>query len=315
MQLEKLAISAWHRLRPASVAPHTFELPAEENRETTVYRLVHDGQHDSAVIAKRCRQDTARIERTIYEEILPNLPLASVEYYGSVEEPNGEYWWLFLEDVSADEEYRPESEEHHTVAAQWLGIMNTSASELAAAACLPERGSRYYLNLLHTARDTIRSSVANAALKADDLALLEVILTHCEHLSACWSQLAYVCEGIPQTLVHGDFITKNVKVRKTRDGIILLPFDWEKAGWGIPAEDISRVDIATYSLTIQDRWPTLSIQALERLAIVGKVFRCIVFLDWIAPSLTHGSVERSLNDMKRCETWLAELIQAAGWQD
>ncbi len=314
MQPEHPAISAWRELRPEHAEPERLEVLKGESRTTTVYRLVRVGKGDSTVIAKRCRQNTALIERAIYEEVLPSLPFPMLQYYGCIEEPNGEFWWLFLEDVS-DERYDPHYEQHRVAAARWLGIMNTSATSIAAASRLPERAPKHYLNLLHSARDTILSSCANPALDADDLALLNTIVAQCDQLSAHWNRLASVCETMPQTLVHGDFIKKNVGVRIGREGIIFLPFDWEKAGWGVPAEDLSRVDIPTYWSTVQTYWPRLGIQTLKRLANVGKVFRCLVFLDWIAPGLAHESVEQPMKDIRRCETWLADLIRAAGWQD
>jgi len=280
-----------------------------------VYRLVRVGTANSDVIAKRCRRSTALIERTIYEEILPNLPFPMLHYYGCVEESNGEFWWLFLEDVSGGEKYQPFVKAHSVAAARWLGIMNTSAPGIVAATRLPERGPGHYLRLLRSARDTILSNFANPALNADHLAFLNTIVSRCEYLSMHWSQLTCACQGMPETLVHGDFIKKNVGVRTGRDGIMFLPFDWEKAGWGIPAEDISRVDIPTYWKIVQDYWPGLSIQNLERLANAGKVFRCIVFLEWIAPRLQHESVEQPLSDLRRCETWLASLFRAAEWQE
>jgi aminoglycoside phosphotransferase (APT) family kinase protein len=280
-----------------------------------VYRLLRDGKTGWAVIAKQCRRDTALIERTVYEEILPNLPFPSLRYYGSVEEPNGESCWLFLEDVSGHEKYHPDSEQHRVAAARWLGIMNTVASDLAPAARLPDRGAQHYLDLLQSSRATIESSFANPALKAQDLAVLETILTACEYLRVHWSRLRSVCKGVPNTLVHGDLIGHNVRVRNGRHGIVLLPFDWEKAGWGVPAEDISRIHIPTYWSVIRERWPKLTVQSLKRLADVGKLFRCIVFLDWIAPSLTQESVARPINELRRCETWLKDLIRETEWQD
>ena len=314
MSLEHPAVSAWRELRPEGVAPERLDVLQDESRQTAVYRLIRVGKADPAVIAKRCRQRTALIERTIYEEILPNLPFPMLHYYGFVEEPNGEFCWLFLEDVGGDDEYQPHIKDHRVAAGRWLGLMNTSAAGIAAVTRLPDRGPEHYLKLLRSACDTILSNFVNPALNAEDLALLETIIAHCEYLNTHWRQLAGVCEGMPQTLVHGDFITKNVGIRTSRDRIIFLPFDWEKAGWGIPAEDISRVDIPTYWSTVQAHWPRLSIQTFKRLATVGKVFRCLVFLDWLAPSLQYESVEQPMNDLRRCETWLADLIRAAEWQ-
>ncbi|HZD56579.1 MAG TPA: phosphotransferase [Anaerolineales bacterium] len=315
MKLEHAAVSAWRDLQPAYAAPENLEVFGTENGNTSVYRLVRVDEASTNVIAKRSRHRTARIERAIYEQVLPGLPLPTLHYYGAVEEPDGQFWWLFLEDVSHEARYLPHIQEHRVAAARWLGTMNIFASRLPAAAHLPERKPQHYLNLLRSARRTISSNLANPALRADHLALLETILAQCRHLSAHWSELASACTGIPRTLVHGDFISKNVRVRYGRDGIILLPFDWEKAGWGIPAEDISRVDLATYWSTVRDHWPGLALPALSRLMSVGKVFRCLVFLDWIAPSLASSSIEQPINELQRCETWLAGLIQSAAWRD
>lgn len=315
MQLEHPAVRAWRELQPVHAAPEQIEVFEEESRSTWVYRLVCVGEAHTNVIAKRSRQGTARIERTVYEEILPKFPFPGLHYYGSVQERDGEFWWLFLEDASRDLKYLPHIKEHRVAAAQWLGNMNTFSSDLVVVAQLPGREPGHYLNLLHSARHAIQSNLTNPALKLGDLALLENVLAQCDHLIVHWNHLAAVCEGVPRTLVHGDFIKKNVRVRYSHDGIIILPFDWEKAGWGIPAEDISRVDLPTYWSTIRDNWPNLTIQTLKRLMSVGKVFRCLVYLDWIAPSLAFASVERPINHIRRCETWLSDLIRAAEWQD
>jgi hypothetical protein len=156
-------------------------------------------------------------------------------------------------------------------------------------------------------------SSGNPALSAADLILLKTVVAHCNHLSAIWHQLANTCAKMPHSLVHGDFIRKNVGIRATSEGITLLPFDWENAGWGVSAEDISKVDITAYWLTVKDCWPSLSIESFKRMARVGEVFRCLVFLHWIAPSLAHEKVEQPINDLKLCENWLADLIQEAGW--
>ena len=103
-------------------------------------------------------------------------------------------------------------------------------------------------------------------------------------------------------------------IRTTHDGITFLPFDWENAGWGIPAEDISTVDISTYWLTVRDYWPGQGLAVFRRLADVGKVFRCLVFIHWLAPRLAEESIEQSIYEVRRCETWLADLIRAAGWE-
>jgi hypothetical protein len=312
--LEHRAADAWQRLKPETVEPQWIEVVEESSPGRTVLRLVGVGKGGSDVIVKRSTRSTAIIERTIYEEILPNLPLPMLSYYGSVLEQNSGYYWLFLEDVSG-EKYHPHIKEHSIAAAKWFGIMNTSVLNISAASHLPKRGPDHYLMLLQVGRDTILSNISNPFLEPADLLLLESMVAHCDYLSLNWEQFASVSEGMPVTLVHGDFITKNVGVRSNQDGITLLPFDWEKAGWGSPAEDISRVNIPTYWKTVQDIWPEFDLQAFERLANVGKVFRCLVYLDWIAPQLEDKAIEQPMYHFKLCDSWLADLIQDSPWRD
>jgi hypothetical protein len=306
--LEHPAVNAWQGLKPETVEPQRIEVVEESSPGRIVLRLIGVGKTGSDVIAKRTPQSTALVERTIYEEILPKLPLPMLLYYGSIFEQNSGYCWLFLEDVSG-ERYHPHIIEHRVAAAKWLGTMNTTVLNHSAASRLPNRGPDHYLMLLQGGRDTILSNISNPALEPAGLPLLEAVVAHCDYLSVNWKQFTIVCEEMPKTLVHGDFITKNIGVRTTEDGITLLPFDWEKAGWGNPAEDISRVDIPTYWDTVKEFWPELDLQAFERLANVGRVFRCLVYLDWISPQLGGKAIEQPMHHLSQCETWLSDLIQ------
>jgi hypothetical protein len=62
-------------------------------------------------------------------------------------------------------------------------------------------------------------------------------------------------EGIPSTLVHGDFSPKNVHIRAGNASVDVLPLDWETAGWGVPARDLSDVPIELYCAAVQQWWP------------------------------------------------------------
>src|SRR5690349_2103969 len=75
------ALAAWQQCAGASAARCDGVDVLKENRSTAVYRLRGAGPGDSPVIAKRCGATVADVERTIYESILPQLPLRSVAYY------------------------------------------------------------------------------------------------------------------------------------------------------------------------------------------------------------------------------------------
>jgi len=250
----------------------------------------------------------------VYADILPDLPLSSVRYYGSSPDADAEFWWLFFEDVSEEAEYRPQLEEHRRAAARWLGIMNAEAASLSAALRLPDRGPDHYRRLLESVIPALQTMVGPPALERAEVGLLGATLRHCERLAGRWDSLAAACNPVPSTLVHGDFITKNVRVRREADGLALLPFDWEKAGWGTPAEDISRVDLSAYLDVVRESWPHVGLSDLERVAAVGKVFRCIVYLDWLTSELSEGPMDRAIAHVKRCEAWLADLVREAAWE-
>src|SRR5262245_41732996 len=53
---------------------------ATRQRETTVHRLEFaDGE---VVIAKRCRSERAAVEATVYEQVLPQVSVPTIRYYG-----------------------------------------------------------------------------------------------------------------------------------------------------------------------------------------------------------------------------------------
>lgn len=250
----------------------------------------------------------------MYGDILPNLPLSSVRYYGSSPEADGQFWWLFLEDVTDHPEYRPQLEEHRRAAARWLGIMHAEAPGLSAAQDLPDRGPDHYLSLLESIIPAFQAMVLRPVPDGAELGVLEATLRHCERLASRWDHLATACGRVPSTLVHGDFITKNVRVRREAAGLALLPFDWEKAGWGTPAEDISRVDLTTYRDIVRERWSHVGLSDLEHVAAVGKVLRCLVYLEWLVPGLREGPMDNTIAHAKRCEAWLADLVRDAVWE-
>src|SRR5947208_11232788 len=100
--LEHPAARAWRELRPGRDTPGRIEtLHGRQSKawKRTVYRLAGVGPAGSAVIAKRCLAAQAAPERTLYEEVLPHLPVPVLRYYGFLGEPDGHFCWLFLEDA------------------------------------------------------------------------------------------------------------------------------------------------------------------------------------------------------------------------
>ena len=87
---EHPAVQAWLQIQSDSWEPGSLEM-LQQRRYSTVYRLNHVKQAGARVIAKRCRVSTARIEHTIYEELLPLTGMPALHCYGMLEEQEGEY--------------------------------------------------------------------------------------------------------------------------------------------------------------------------------------------------------------------------------
>ena len=316
------AVKAWGEVQPGRLGPKSIEI-LQQHRKSAVYRLEGAGPGGSTIIAKRCQSATARIERAIYEQVLPCLPISAPQYYGFMEEDD-KYCWLFLEDVGR-QRFSPLIEEHRRVVGRWLALMHTSAARVAAKVRLPDRGPNHYLEHLQSARRAILYNLANPALTADDVALLETIVSQYNVLEWHWSELEKWCERMPPTLAHGDFRPKNIYLRADQASIGVFPLDWEMAGWGVPAADLAparglhsahQVNLMVYGSIVRDHWPSLDIQTIQRLASVGTIFRRLAAISWESPVLTFDDCE-TLSEPLAClrvyQAELSEAIQLIPW--
>jgi hypothetical protein len=321
------AIKAWEQLYPEGPQPKGFavlrERKSAKEKKTAVYKIDGIGLAGSGVIAKRCRKETALVERTIYTEILPHLAIPALHYYGFLEEREGSFCWLFLEDAGS-KKYKLDFDLHRVLIAQWLGSMHTSAASVAAAVSLPDRGPNHYLMQMERARDAIRHIMADSALEVQDRTVLGEILSTCSFLEMHWGQLAAFCEQMPRTLVHGDFAEKNGRVRPSLSRSDLVLFDWELAGWGVPAIDLhyftrshlAASELPAYWRVIQERWPHLTLKDIDTLVKVGAIFRRLDGLQWEVHTFIGGSVVIGLGrNLAIYQSRLANAIRAIEWND
>jgi len=297
------AVVAWRRLWPELVPESVEEL--RERPSSAIYALAGLGPRGSAVIAKRSRAPKAMIERTIYQEVLPYLPVSVPRFYGMTESGDG-FCWLFTEYVGEDR-FSPASATQRTLAAQWLGRLHSAAARLDAASRLPDRGPAHYLDHLRHGRETICRSLDNPAMSAEDRRILKAVSAQCDAVERAWGGIERLCAGLPRTLVHGDFRSKNVRLRVIGADTTLFAFDWEMAGWGVPPPDLAvspgeglveQVDLATYASIAHDYWPRVDAAALEELVVVGAVFRRLAAIGWESLSLSRESPQWVVANMR-----------------
>src|SRR5881409_2432304 len=170
-------VQAWRQLHPDRVVPDRITpakfKPNKPRPNLTVYRLEGVGVDSAAVIAKRCTQGGGQIERTVYERILPHVPLAGPRYYGTVEGPPDEdVCWLLIGEIEG-EKYDMLRPDHRAAAARWLGILHTAARSAADQAGLPDAGPSRYRAAMRATRELIRAQINNPAFSADDVAFLD----------------------------------------------------------------------------------------------------------------------------------------------
>ena len=320
---EHPAVKAWSQLQPERIEPENIEI-LKLKRKSAVYRLSGLAPDGSAVIAKRCVAETGRIELTIHKEFLARLPAPALACYGFVEEPNEEFCWLFLEEAIG-QEYSPHNAEHRALAGRWLGTMHHAAVNSGLESRLPGRQPGHYHKLLQTSRGTIRQHLDNPALPSSDLKILEAVASHCDVLESHWSELEQMCEGLPRTLVHGDFVSKNVRIASTPGGPALVTFDWEFASWGLPATDLCQFtggavspDLSAYCALLNGALGRLDLPSVERLSECGKFFRLLDDISWATLWLVFDSylfLEKPMSYLKIYESRLAGALRLAGWKE
>ena len=281
---EHPAVQAWLQVQSDSGEPRSLEL-LQRRRHSTVYRLNEVRQDGARVIAKRCRVATARIEHAIYEELLPLTGMPALRCYGMLEEPEGEYCWLFLEDA-AGVRYSPQLPHNRALAGCWLAETHLAAVSAGLKSRLPDRELDHYLRLLRGCRVMLLHHLESSSLSAQD-AVFRNVAAHLDELESLWGELEEICDVMPRTLVHGDFVNKNLRIRDAATGPVLLVFDWEFAGWGVPAADLAQFidraaspDLSLYCSISNREQLHLDLRDIQAVAACGNLLRMVDQMSW-----------------------------------
>ena len=163
--------------------------------------------------------------------------------------------------------------------------MHTRGVEVDAARLLPAAGPERYLEQLRAGRERILRCLDAWPFEPQERGILESVVACCDALEERWPRIEDLCDGLPETLVHCDFQPKNAFVRSDPSGLGLWPIDWEMAGFGVPAADLTRIDLRAYWSTIRPHWPHVGLDAVERLARAGNVLQLAAAVDWLSVSL------------------------------
>jgi len=308
MQIREPALRAWYSLGHAP--PERAEL-LRRREKSVVYRLYGAGHGGTDVIAKQCLWEIALDERAVYE-VLARLPELHLDYYGFVAEPERGFGWLFIEDARG-EPYSPDDPAHRILAARWLATLHTSSWRAAVGSKLPERGPPHYLELLREGRRRILDGLGSPWLAPEDQEVLRRILAVFDLVEARWREVQSRCDAMPRALAHGDFADRNVRIRLDGERPSVFAFDWEMAGWGLPAVDLSCVDLTAYRDGVRGAW-NLDLATVREAATLGELLRGgIAAVSWLSWSLGPRSRERVTTTMPIYLARLRHALEGLGW--
>ena len=319
---EHQAVKAWRQLQSDHLEPSSIEI-LKHKRKSAVYRLNGMGPNSGAVIAKRCKETTANVERMIYEELLPRVPVSVLRCYGFLKEPEGEFCWLFLEDA-AGQLYSPQLADHRALAGRWLAEMHLTTVSADLKARLPDRDLGHYLKLLRGNRATQLEHLAhNSEVSNDDAVVLRKVVTHLDVLESHWSEMERICDVMPRTLVHGDFVVKNLRVQNGTADPALLVFDWEYAGWGVLGTDLAQFvgsvaspDVNVYCSVLHREYPHLDARDIQAVAACGNLLRLVDDIDWATALLEFGAdlfLVKPISTLRIYEARLVAALSALSW--
>ena len=303
------ALAAWTSLGIDAPFPEAVEDVFRKKR-IAAYRLAGVPQRGAAVIAKRQRRSFALYERRLYEHVLPHVSARVPRYYGLVEESENSCW-VFLEDVGGDA-FSSTSALHGQLAASYLARLHT-ASEVPDGH-LPDRGPAHYLKVLLTARERILANV-HRVNAGDEAEVLTTIAAQCSRVERRWPSIQAVCDETPAALVHGDFVSKNMRIRRTNGHVQLVAFDWELAGWGMPGVDLVQLDDAAlehYAACIAPHWAGIGLGDLRRMRETGRLLNVVASIQWATEEFRHEWLHRPLKKLASYEPELRKALAALG---
>lgn len=310
------AYLAWRLACEDPRPPAAIETLKLEKRKSAVYRLTLRGRGRRSAIAKRRPQGELAMEARLHEELLPDLGIGTLELYGYVTSYDG-FDWLFLEDAG-ETRYSRDASEHRSLAADWLGRLHAGAAP--GPSWLPDTGPAYFRGVLELARDGLRMGLVHPAVSESDRDVLNAIGACLDAVEERWERIEGTCARLPRTLVHGDFVAKNVRIRERQGRLDLVAFDWETAGVGPPAVDLALLrgtgeDLRTYLSIVNDAWPDVRLLHVEQLVIVGDVFRLLHCVYWAGRSFKHDWVQHAMWDLIEYEHELQTVLADDRWND
>ena len=312
-EIAESGIRAWVRTGPGRERPHEVELVHARGEGSWVFRFHGVPGRQGALIAKRLMGESGRTERTVYGEILSRLPVPAPTFLGGQNDDSDPFVWIFLEDVGGRQPDR-HNPGFAALATEWLVTLHTALPSIRLPDSLPDRGPDHYRGWLGTAQAKVRSAMDHSAGSSRDGRVLAEVAGTLARIEARWHKVGEVSARFPSTLVHGDWVTKNMRVKAQRETHTLFPLDWENAGRGAPIPDLWRVDPGAYYRGMQTTWADLDLETVRLSRTLGRLFRDVKLVAWECAELgREGRSSRIQTHLSAYDGWLKDSLTSLGW--
>lgn len=316
------AVAAWTAAdgrRDQVIAVTPLKAQRKAGHKSGVYRLhLQNETHD--VVAKRCRRQTAAVERVIYERVLPRIGAPVLEYFGSLKDSDERYLWIFLEDAGQEEV----GEDDGLLVARWLGRLHACAADIVSDLGLPQRGAEHYREHLTGALQRLSEYIGASRFSSEDRQVLEHVRRQCRAVAERWPAVLEFLDRMPRTLAHGDFVPKNMRMRGEASSRHLVVLDWETAGIATPAADLAELAkqfgsgreeaMTAYQASAEKLWEGFSGAELRRIGQFGLLLRLLASIDWTSHNLAHPWVDKPMWKLRAYEKYLAGVMNYLGWE-
>jgi hypothetical protein len=298
----------------------------------TTYRLrFEETDRPVSVIVKRLSPRWARRDQLAANLWLPALgllehgpPLLGVGRRTAT----GRKLWCVYEDLG-DCHLDEEAADHESVrvVVELIARVHTGFSSHALLAACRREGSKYGASSFGVnVRDAIRSlesihsSGANLSPEHQDLCNRLLERLHGLHAEESRRINAVMALGGPETLVHGDLWPKNVLLQQSERNLRVRLIDWERAGVGTVAYDLSRllrcfpsrdrswmVEIYREAVACQAGWRLPPAPILDDLFATSEYTRLAICVISSADAVRDDHADWALDDLTHIDESFAQV--------
>lgn len=282
-----------------------LKLKPNRNKAVLSWKIEIPGNKNLELIAKLNEMDGALMEYFIYTNILPDLGLDALECFGMVEDESKEFAWIFMEHAG-HHRYNADIGEHVRLATEWLSVLHGSQIRPELIKYFEACGDQHYAASLTGALRYIESGMANPVLSSEQLKNLAYTLRLLEMVEKKWTVVMEMCSAVPQCLIHGDFLSKNLRIDDGGEAYRLKVLDWDAACLGFPFLDIAEAllptsgwqsfhpehDLSSYINSSVDWWPGINVGTLHRLIGIGQIFWALECIYGDGSGLNYNWVDK-----------------------